>query len=83
MICWKPAPDKGFQPIRGLGDALQLVGKIASRGRRRKGFAVLVVNRNGFFDYLAQLGKNGLLVRAVAAGMNQPGGAADVATVFL
>ena len=66
-----------------LCDLLQGVGKIAAGGWRRKGFAVLMVELDGLFNNLAQLGKDLLFVRAVAPAVQQARCATHKALIFL
>jgi hypothetical protein len=61
---------------------LHLVGKNSSRSRRRKGFPVLAVERNGFLDDLTELVKHHFLVRSVASSEHQSGGTPDIALIL-
>ena len=66
-----------------LYDVLHLVGKVPTGCRRRKRFAVFVVESDGLFDDLAKLIKHRLFVEAVAAAIDEAGRTADVALVLL
>ncbi len=59
-----------------------LLAKSPTGRRRRKRFAVFVINSDGLFDDLAKLIKHRLFVGAVATAIDKAGRTADVALVL-
>lgn len=69
--CSKIGSTRAARASYDLCNVLHLVGKVATGSRRRERFAVLVVERDGFFDDLAKFRENSLLVCAVTSAVDQ------------
>ena len=66
-----------------LCDVLHPVGEVTTRSRWRKWFAIFLIQRNGFFDDVAELVEYRLFIRSVATSIDEPRRTSDVALVFL
>src|SRR3972149_4103213 len=66
-----------------LCDVLHPVGEVTTRSRWRKWFAIFLIQRNGFFDDVAELVKYRLFIRSVAASIDETRRTSDLALVFL